>query len=413
MASNENYVIRVRRGTTNEWAVYNPILGEGELGFDTTNDRLKVGDGLNVWSNLKFATGNSFDVARDAGFVGSLAEWLDTLKGGPKGPMGPIGPTGELSRKIYRKSDTEIERTITNEAEVLKIIDENSTNNRDTMRFEDIPEHSGSIINVHHRGDGRTTPQSYGINIANHFGASSAFIIHQYSKKSPAIQIDNTDISTSFFIKNTENKVQNPDGTGTGAFMQFMPYGQDRSLFFNDNLQWINFTKKDMLVRAIDPSIYAFGVQVDTDKTGIQVMKNGTGAGSALAVTNKGTGPGISVVQNASGTAMTLISTHVDSFGTKISSLKYGATVETSENDGFVFDLTKRGTGSGIVQRIVNKGTGDSLVIVNGTETKFQIKANGELELWESGIGIVLRSSNGTRYRLYVNDSGEVKTLAG
>ena len=83
MANNQDYTIRVKRGTANEWAMYNPILGAGELGYDTTNKRLKVGDGLNVWSNVKFATGNSFDVARDAGFDGTLSEWLESLREGP------------------------------------------------------------------------------------------------------------------------------------------------------------------------------------------------------------------------------------------------------------------------------------------------------------------------------------------
>lgn len=97
MAENDSYTVRVKRGTANEWAMYNPILGSGELGYDTTNKRLKVGDGLNVWSNLTFSTGNSYDLAKDAGFVGTLSEWLKSLKGkdGEPGKDG-VGPTNHL-----------------------------------------------------------------------------------------------------------------------------------------------------------------------------------------------------------------------------------------------------------------------------------------------------------------------------
>lgn len=37
--------IQVRRGTATEWSNANPTLSVGELGYDTTNDILKVGDG--------------------------------------------------------------------------------------------------------------------------------------------------------------------------------------------------------------------------------------------------------------------------------------------------------------------------------------------------------------------------------
>ena len=46
--------IRFRRGTSQEWATYNPILGEGEPGVDTTLDRFKLGDGVTPWLSLPF-----------------------------------------------------------------------------------------------------------------------------------------------------------------------------------------------------------------------------------------------------------------------------------------------------------------------------------------------------------------------
>lgn len=44
--------IRVRKGTSTEWSNANPILASGEIGFDTTNKIIKVGDGSSTWSSL-------------------------------------------------------------------------------------------------------------------------------------------------------------------------------------------------------------------------------------------------------------------------------------------------------------------------------------------------------------------------
>ena len=44
-----NNVIKLRRG--DDWSS-NPVLAEGEPGFDTTNNILKVGDGTTAWDNL-------------------------------------------------------------------------------------------------------------------------------------------------------------------------------------------------------------------------------------------------------------------------------------------------------------------------------------------------------------------------
>lgn len=47
-----NVPIQVRRGTSSEWSVSNPVLSAGEPGFDSTNNVLKLGDGSTAWSGL-------------------------------------------------------------------------------------------------------------------------------------------------------------------------------------------------------------------------------------------------------------------------------------------------------------------------------------------------------------------------
>jgi len=44
--------IQIRQGTAAEWAAENPILASGELGYDSTNKSLKIGDGVTAWNSL-------------------------------------------------------------------------------------------------------------------------------------------------------------------------------------------------------------------------------------------------------------------------------------------------------------------------------------------------------------------------
>jgi hypothetical protein len=61
--------IRIKRGIASAWSSANPVLGAGELGYDTTNRLLKVGDGVTAWNSLPGIDfdGASFD-AEDIGF---------------------------------------------------------------------------------------------------------------------------------------------------------------------------------------------------------------------------------------------------------------------------------------------------------------------------------------------------------
>jgi hypothetical protein len=44
--------ITIRKGTEQEWNFVNPILGLGEPGYETTNNILKIGDGIKTWTEL-------------------------------------------------------------------------------------------------------------------------------------------------------------------------------------------------------------------------------------------------------------------------------------------------------------------------------------------------------------------------
>lgn len=66
-----NTLIQVRRGTSAEWAASNgsvgAVLGAGEIGLDTTIDRIKIGDGTTAWNSLEFVAMSYTDILVGSG----------------------------------------------------------------------------------------------------------------------------------------------------------------------------------------------------------------------------------------------------------------------------------------------------------------------------------------------------------
>lgn len=50
--------IQLRRGTSSTWQSLNPILGQGEPGFEIDTGKLKIGDGLKAWNALEYIVGD-------------------------------------------------------------------------------------------------------------------------------------------------------------------------------------------------------------------------------------------------------------------------------------------------------------------------------------------------------------------
>jgi hypothetical protein len=55
-------VIKIRRGTTTQWNASSRVLQVGELGIDTTLNRIKAGNGTNVWSALSYLSLSSAEI---------------------------------------------------------------------------------------------------------------------------------------------------------------------------------------------------------------------------------------------------------------------------------------------------------------------------------------------------------------
>jgi hypothetical protein len=48
------YQIQLHRNSANRWYQLNPLLAEGEPGFETDTGKLKVGDGSTLWNDLPY-----------------------------------------------------------------------------------------------------------------------------------------------------------------------------------------------------------------------------------------------------------------------------------------------------------------------------------------------------------------------
>jgi hypothetical protein len=58
-----NDLITIRKGTASQWSSNNPVLASGELGFDTTNNILKIGDGSTSWNSLSNHSHSSSNIS--------------------------------------------------------------------------------------------------------------------------------------------------------------------------------------------------------------------------------------------------------------------------------------------------------------------------------------------------------------
>lgn len=81
--------VQIRRDTSLNWVTNDPILLDGEFGYETDTGRYKIGNGIDSWSDLIYSL---VGITGPTGAAGSGA----TGDIGFTGPTGPIGPQGEI-----------------------------------------------------------------------------------------------------------------------------------------------------------------------------------------------------------------------------------------------------------------------------------------------------------------------------
>lgn len=318
--------------------------------------------------------------------------------------------------QLDAKADRRVTDVLYTDTSGYIFIVDQSTAAGSTLRYEDTPDHDGSILHIAHRGGAVGTGQAYGINLANYPEAKGGFIGHQYSKKSPFFQIDNTDLNAAIYIRNTPNTTQNPGGVQTGDFFQLKP-GSEASnrLILKDNLTFWNQTSLDFRVQADNATNYAFGVQTSKDIRALVVTKSGTGAGSAVEVNNAGTQPGIWVKQTGAGNALYVEGNKPEQFGKAAARFlgnTHAAQFDVNADGGSAMLINKTSTGNGDTVRIINPGTGASIEFRNAGGPVAKVNPNGEYENLTAGAGPIIKSPNGTRYRVTATDAGALALSA-
>ena len=152
--------IQMRRGTSSEWNDADPILNEGEIGYNTTLGQIKIGDGSTVWSELTY-------VATEAELNTSLEGYIALTE------KGAIDGVAELdaNKNVLTRESVIFEGATTNSYQTT-LISVDPTEDRTIT----IPDRTGTIITT---GDtGTVTNTMLAGSIANDKLSNSAITIN-------------------------------------------------------------------------------------------------------------------------------------------------------------------------------------------------------------------------------------------
>jgi hypothetical protein len=128
--------IQVRRGTTSDWNTADPILNEGEIGYNITLGQIKIGDGESNWSEL-------FYVVDTSSLGGSLSSYILSTE------KSAIGGVAELdaSKNILAPAGIIFEGTANDHETTLSVTDPTADR---TITFPDV---TGTVITTGNLSD--------------------------------------------------------------------------------------------------------------------------------------------------------------------------------------------------------------------------------------------------------------------
>lgn len=123
-----NYTrIKLRRDIASDWTTLNPTLLAGEIGIDTTNNKIKIGTGLAAWNALPYATLTPTEInALITGLQGQI-DALSTNLNNTLDDYVPVGDVGQPDGVASLNSsglipDTQIASTIARATDVSTAI---------------------------------------------------------------------------------------------------------------------------------------------------------------------------------------------------------------------------------------------------------------------------------------------------
>ena len=86
--------VQIRRDTSLNWGTNDPILLDGEFGYETDTGRYKIGNGIDVWSDLIYSLVGITGPTGGTGATGATGITGPTGSQGIQGPTGGTGATG-------------------------------------------------------------------------------------------------------------------------------------------------------------------------------------------------------------------------------------------------------------------------------------------------------------------------------
>lgn len=120
MAQIVNITYQLKRGYADRWIEVNPVLRQGEPGFEIDTGKLKIGNGIDTWVNLSYIGENN-----DGGIVNVEAQEM----------LPEIGDASLIYRVINEKALYQW-NAIDNVYELLNAIDDIEINVNDVVQTE-------------------------------------------------------------------------------------------------------------------------------------------------------------------------------------------------------------------------------------------------------------------------------------
>ena len=82
--------IQLKRGLSTNWTTKNPVLADGEVGFETDTQRFKIGDGTTPWNSLGYAPAPDDELSNESEHPVQnkvIKEALEEKVGKPENPV--------------------------------------------------------------------------------------------------------------------------------------------------------------------------------------------------------------------------------------------------------------------------------------------------------------------------------------
>jgi len=86
--------IQIRRDTAANWTTINPVLSDGEQGFEKVTNKVKVGDGVKTWNLLPYL--GTTQSTNDKGFFPTEADLIAAIPVGEAGWFAVVGETDTI-----------------------------------------------------------------------------------------------------------------------------------------------------------------------------------------------------------------------------------------------------------------------------------------------------------------------------